>query len=125
MKHKTWFRLVIKAIGVLLVASSFPYLGMGISQLLIYSSFGATNNPFNANVQAGSVVWIVGSLIQLALGIYLFFGGKLIVNRCIPSNRPYCPDCGYDLSKTTSGSCPECGIVLPTEPPNLDPHIGQ
>ena len=31
------------------------------------------------------------------------------------SNRPYCPECGYDLSKATSGNCPECGVKLPRD----------
>jgi hypothetical protein len=53
---------------------------------------------------------------QLALGLYLFFGGEWIVNRAIPSNRPYCPECGYDLSRSRREHCPECGVTLPGTP---------
>ncbi|MCZ6811939.1 MAG: hypothetical protein ACE10B_03625 [Phycisphaerales bacterium] len=56
-----------------------------------------------------------GSIVQLAIGVYLLFGGKWIVNVCIPSNRPYCPECGYDLSKAASANCPECGVKLPRD----------
>ncbi len=56
-----------------------------------------------------------GSIVQLAIGVYLLFGGNWIVNVCISSNRPYCPECGYDLSKATSANCPECGVKLPRD----------
>jgi hypothetical protein len=49
----------------------------------------------------------------MSLGFYLFFGRKWIVNLAIPSNRPYCAECGYDLSQTRSLRCPECGTPVP------------
>jgi hypothetical protein len=55
-------------------------------------------------------------LVQMGIGAYFFFGGEWIVNRAIPSNRPYCPECGYDLSKSRSERCPECGVTLPESP---------
>jgi hypothetical protein len=61
-----------------------------------------------------------GYLVQLLLGLYLFFGAKWIVNKAIPSNRPYCPECGYDLSKSRGDVCPECGVALPRTAPPID-----
>jgi hypothetical protein len=114
MKHKTWFRLVIKAIGVLFVGMSIPTVAAGIANL--NSMF--SSRSFSGYVQALMVqaVWLCGSFLQLALGLYLFFGGKWIVDRAIPSNRPYCPECGYDLSKSNGTVCPECGVTLPRAP---------
>ncbi|MCH7721708.1 MAG: hypothetical protein IH988_12095 [Planctomycetes bacterium] len=119
MKHKTWFRLVIKAIGVLLIGLSLPELAT------FFGLFNAmsTAKPFGGTGFAGRSGWMwmvylapySGSIVQLAIGVYLLFGGKWIVNLCIPSNRPYCPECGYDLSKTTSANCPECGVKLPRD----------
>ena len=43
------------------------------------------------------------------LGLYLFLGGRWIVDKSIPSNRRYCHECGYDLTHTDSNCCPECG----------------
>jgi predicted amidophosphoribosyltransferase len=43
-----------------------------------------------------------------ASGLYLFFGGKWIVDLAIPGNRPYCQECGYDLTGAHRDRCPEC-----------------
>lgn len=113
MKHKTWFRLVLKAIGVFLVADSAP----GTLQLVAYViewlaqssvNWGATMFPWST-----LIVYPVASVAQAAFGLYLFFGGKFIVNLAIPSNRPYCPECGYDIGRAGGSTCPECGAALP------------
>ncbi len=118
MKHKTWFRLVIKAIGVLLIGFSFPYIVVAIyeitsawSQYRSMSFSGATADWFDYFILP--LLSSAGTLLMLGFGLYLFFGGEWVVNRCIPSNRPYCPECGYDLSKSEEGErCPECGVGL-------------
>ena len=40
---------------------------------------------------------------------YLFFGGKWIADKAIPGNRPYCHECGYDLTNAVGNVCTECG----------------
>ena len=52
---------------------------------------------------------------NLIAGLYLFFGGKWIVNKAIPSNRPYCHECGYELTHARSNVCPECGTEFKAE----------
>lgn len=134
MKHKTWFRLVIKAIGVLLVGLSFReilYLAVAVADTLLGSlplPYRIQLSPFPAG--SNYLYWLP-DLAQFAFGLYLFFGGKWIVDKCIPSNRPYCPECGYDVShlqSSGSGSarrCPECGVELPTTiPPQSTPTEG-
>jgi hypothetical protein len=56
-----------------------------------------------------------GGILSLLIGLYLFFGGKWIVNRAIPGNRPYCQECGYELTRTQSDRCPECGTSFHPE----------
>lgn len=108
MKHKTWFRLVIKAIGVYMIVTTIPTIFSQVSWYVIYYATLDAQAP-------DQWPWMLHNFLhwgfQLALGLYLLFGGKWIVNKVIPSNRPYCPECGYELSKASGGNCPECGAA--------------
>lgn len=116
MKHKTWFRLVLQAIGVLLVGLSLPDVFTTVLRVI----YIATDDQFSANI--GTPQWwtwgsFVAPMLQFAFGLYLMCGGGWILNKIIPSNRAYCPECGYDLTRSKSERCPECGVTLPTAPP--------
>jgi hypothetical protein len=119
MKHKTWFRLVLKAIGVYLVVNGIPDLVLQAGSMLIqFSSLTGQTMPTGWTPMQQLPWMIVQGLhwmLQLGLGFYLLFGGEWIVNNVIPSNRPYCPECGYDLSKSRGVRCPECGVTLPRD----------
>ncbi len=136
MKHKTWFRLILKAIGVLLVCLGLPDI-LNVVAVFLSIGFGglwgmpAQGFDWSTVLAALAQYGMIGALAKLLLGLYLLFGGKLIVDLCIPSNRPYCPDCGFELRVIRGDKCSECGIRLPmtilnqTEPvtdqsPNCD-----
>jgi hypothetical protein len=109
MKHKTWFRLVIKAIGVLLLGFSIPEIVQVMSYFLLVD-WPSTGTFVSYN-------WIYGIIapsLQTAIGAYLLIDGRWIIDKSIPSNRPYCPECGYDLSQSRGEKCPECGVTVPT-----------
>jgi hypothetical protein len=118
MKHKTWFRLVIKAIGVYMLALYMPPFLWVLGSSLIAQILEASPQS-GAGWTGPSRLWemfwyaVSSSSLQVLVGLYLLFGGKWIVNLCIPSNRPYCPECGYQLSLSSRGNCPECGTTLP------------
>ena len=105
MKYKTLFRLLMKAIGVLLFAQGLPQSVAMIAWM--FQSATGTSTTFPS-----PYFQIAVAVLQPALGVYLFFGGKWIVNLAIPSNRPYCPECAYDLTGAPVGRCPECGTVF-------------
>lgn len=102
MKYKTLFRLLVKAIGVYCMAVGAAQLINGIGHMVW--------SLMDPAVAGGSISWVVlYSAGSFVVGLYLFFGGKWIVDRAIPSNRPYCGECGYELSHAASDRCPECG----------------
>ncbi len=111
MKHKTWFRLVVKAIGLLVMSLSIGHI---VNTFLAY---------LGEWIETGGVTWRawmlsygLGQSVAFLFGLYLFLGGEWVVNKAIPSNRPYCPECGYELAHHTSPKCPECGVALPEKP---------
>ncbi len=114
MKYKTLFRLALKAIGVYLCLQA----GISICSQLV--SIGFRQSVQGLPVRWGvSMTYLIGPTLRGVVGLYLFFGGKWIIDLAIPSNRPYCPECAYDLTGATAGRCPECGT--PFSPDAVQP----
>ncbi len=107
MRYKTTFRLAVRAIGLLMIAQSLPWMvetGLG---LLLMASIGSSPSWMSGGYGA------LESLVRCAIGAYLFAGPRWIVNFAIPGNRPYCPECAYDLTGAVGSLCPECGTQIP------------
>ncbi|MEO0588493.1 MAG: hypothetical protein AAF078_12740 [Planctomycetota bacterium] len=112
MRYKTLFRLGVKLIGIWLIAEALTLTGWMIAQW--------TLNVLSDAQYGIGITNMIGQLgrgvLQAALGVYLLLGCEWVVNLVIPSNRPYCPNCGYDLTgRKDVRHCPECGVGLPAE----------
>jgi hypothetical protein len=108
MKYKTQFRMMLKAIGVFVFVLTVPQF-----MHPLYSIF----RP--GGLQGASwtdyAIGLISPGVQIALASYLFFGGKWITDIAIPGNRPYCHECGYDLTNASGHVCSECGTPFKPE----------
>jgi hypothetical protein len=110
MRYKTLFRIICKAIGVYFVINGVGgVLSTAASVAANYMAFASVGRPGSYSPW-WYVLSVVSPLFQIAAGSYLFFDGRRVADLALPGNRPYCPECGYDLSASTSGTCPECGV---------------
>ncbi len=111
MKYKTLFRVLLKVVGVWLGITGLVHFVQGLCYTL---NWYLDSGNFGTSIKFTSI-YLAGGLLEVIAGLYLFFGGKWIVNRAIPGNRPYCPECGYDLTGNKSGHCTECGTAIPSD----------
>lgn len=105
MKYKTLFRMLLKLLGVFFSVGGIQGIITHLAQLM-----GMLSLPAMPSGQTWFYLLAISSpVIELAMGVYLFFGGGWIIDRAIPSNRPYCHECGYDLTNAAGHVCTECG----------------
>ena len=106
MKYKTLFRVMLKLLGVWTFIGGVEQALAHVSQLLFMFTASYRGAP-------NQLWYLIPSLLttaaQVGIGLYLFFGGKWIVDKAIPGNRPYCHECGYDLTNAAGNLCSECG----------------
>src|SRR5262245_7816279 len=115
----TWFRLVIRGIGVLLLALGVPGLLNGGLQMVWYvrqqsSFYGATPDWW-------WLVYIVSPVAQTGIGLYLLLGARGLINYCCRGALGMCPACNYDVRNISGANCPECGSPLPGRTPAPTP----
>ena len=104
MRYKTLFRVMLKFLGVWLTAQGVISVTSTLFSMVRAAWFSG-GTPYSIAYWLSFPSGIVG----IAIGLYLFFGGKWIADLAIPGNRPYCHECGYDLSGAAGSICNECG----------------
>ncbi len=108
----SWFRLLVRAIGILLIGLSLPHALMSTVHV-IDTLLTGNWSQYGWSGYFGWVGSIVGLLLQAGFGFYLLSGGGRLVERCLRGVYGWCPHCGYDVRTIPAANCPECGSVLP------------
>ncbi len=116
MKYKTLCRLLIKLVGLYFVAAALSTLGPAMWGAISYIRNGEGMG------RALYVGWMVVPCGNLLTGILLIRASGWIASILIPSNRPYCHECGYDLTGAMGSVCPECGTEFRSAPIKSEPH---
>src|SRR5262249_55089189 len=106
MTDYSWFKLLVRAIGLLLLGIGAPQLLSSI--ITICSRF--LGGELQWQIMAPMYVGLVAEgAAQMGFGLYLLLGPENLIARCLGGVRGRCAACGYDISTITTGICPECG----------------
>jgi hypothetical protein len=109
MTDHSWFRLLVRAIGLLLFGIAIPGLLWNIGGVIVVLT-SESNAGFPVLDQTLRYLPpLLGECVQAAFGLYLLLRAEPIIARCLREVRGRCASCGYDLTATSSGTCPECG----------------
>jgi hypothetical protein len=114
MKYKTLFRLCLKLLGVYLFFTNID----SVLTFMVATADIRSRGPSSSRFFLSTLIPLVyqsGGIVEFVLGFYLFFGGKWIVDKAIPGNRPYCQECAYDLTGAANNRCAECGTPFKRE----------
>ncbi|MHC4977174.1 MAG: hypothetical protein ACYTF7_11300 [Planctomycetota bacterium] len=114
MKYKTQVRLAVRLIGLLVALLTVSNL----ISLIVFGVIGFNTAGAAPGFDLLSLMYFVtqtesfGALTCI-YAVVLFFRPNHIVNKLIPSNKSYCPECGYQLARPIGTHCTECGTALP------------
>ena len=119
MSDPRWFKLLVRAIGLVLIGIAIPSITMALSYI---PEMHDPNFGYNVQYALWSLIGPgMGGLLQLALGGYLFFGAPRLVKYCVRQVHTRCPGCDYDV-RGLQGACPECGLLISHSESALPPH---
>lgn len=111
MTQRGLFRVLMRAIGL--------YFSIEGAVMLVYHGLSIAYTSMSGNSSSrwleSVLLSIVYSLGQLLAGLYLVFGGRLVLDQLFPRGTDRCHECGYDLSRTTAPVCPECATKIPAK----------
>jgi hypothetical protein len=114
MSDYAWFKLLVRAIGIILIGFSVPTLLWYLTELGLSSvpnSSGWTSRPIGDRL-IGLAPVLASSGTQAFMGWYLLFRGEWIIGRVLAEVNGRCAKCGYDIRGLTGEACPECNTPL-------------
>jgi hypothetical protein len=115
MTDYTWFKLLVRAIGLLLMGMGLPYFVSTLVNLVTWA-LDQGGSQLGYSYVLPYIPSVAGAAAESVFGLYLFLGANGVIARCLRDVRGHCPSCGYDVSAVSTGRCPECGTEF--KPPS-------
>ncbi|MEK6642888.1 MAG: hypothetical protein AABZ08_03200 [Planctomycetota bacterium] len=118
MKHRAALRLIIKGVGIYVVAEQVPaFLSTVIGVFSAWAAFTgellSEDDSFLGLLVKQFSPRFLGSAAGIALGAWLVFRCERVIERIMPLSRRYCLECGYELIGDSIDQCLECGTSNP------------
>lgn len=115
MKSFAWFILLLRAVGIIFIALGLPQILQTVREWLINVRLTDLLSASGAELSV-RILREIQSLSMFAIGLYLLFGGKWLIRRCLRGLGNQCVMCGYPTSQIKDGRCPECGTRIESDP---------
>ncbi|MEK6644749.1 MAG: hypothetical protein AABZ08_12670 [Planctomycetota bacterium] len=109
LRERRLFRMFLRCMGVF-------FLGRGLVDLIHEFSYDLIEQTWLADWSLIGMSWMyeyLSPLACLAVGGYLFFAGRTVLDWVTPIAPVRCWECGYNLLGNQSGRCSECGVPFP------------
>lgn len=121
MSDYGWFKLLVRAVGILLLGLSLPMALWSVGDMLVRMFDPAYGGAPLASVVGLYLPGLAGYLAQAGIGLYLLCGSERLIAWCIAGVKGRCAECGYDITAVPGGVCPECGVkIAPVTAPGAD-----
>lgn len=106
----------------------FPFRFMSIGLPLVQFSDGPTefysDNYSKATLLQASALWFIVNIGIASALVYMLLWLLWVLRAIWRQRRELCVVCGYDLSVSPRGKCPECGVERPDLPFSCaKPHV--
>jgi hypothetical protein len=112
MSDYAWFRLIVRAIGIFLLAHAIPRFLDVMRWALEFWMYGESR----MFTTSGFVSQLVLVGVDMAIALYLLVKGRRLIDFCMRDMRDRCPKCGYPAAGVTGSVCPECGTRFAFQP---------
>lgn len=114
MNDRSWFRLLIRAIGLIMLGLSVPRLvALGVS---VINSLREYQGTLPSGYLEGYALAGAESAVQAAFGVYLLFFADGLIRLCLRDVGARCDNCQYSLVGVPGDRCPECGAPIRRSP---------
>lgn len=118
MNDLRWFRLALRAIGILVLALALPNVITWVGWSLEAAIWWKQAEPMQPGYIVRAFAGAAATTAQTLLGLYLLIGGEWLVRFCTSDLR------ASEVDGQGTVRCPECGYLVSTASRPVAPGTG-